>query len=359
MSRILITGADGYLGNAIATWLLDHSEQELVLWTRASDESSRAAKRQRLQHLLRDPRCQIAFGDLEQAQPFANVDTNHIDSIVHAAAAIDFNVSRELAERVNIDGTHRLLKFAACCPNLKRFAYLGTLYSAGLCDGELTESLHSSGKRFANHYEWSKHRAEQIIASEFDFLPWQIMRVATLIADNESGEVGQQNVLHNTMRLMYYGLLSILPGIPSSRIYLTTKDFVAAACGHLLLHGPERQVFHLSDDGQEALKLGELLDRVYAEFQRDEKFGRSGILKPLFCDQRAFNALVSGISRQSDVIGQALASVAPFAPQLFHDKIVDTKIARACLGEIAAPRIAPLLTEVSHNLISNRWGLAE
>lgn len=356
MSKILITGGDGHLGRAISSWLLKNTNQDLILWVRASCLAERNAKTASLQSLLNSGRCELKFGDLDQQQPFASVDPGQVEAILHTAAAIDFNVERERARRTNIEGTRRLLEFATRCSGLRRCALLSTLYSAGLRSGQLTEKLLADEARFANYYEWSKWEAECLLADQFKALPWQIIRVATVIADDNHGQVVQQNVLHNTMRLMFYGLLSIVPGSSDTRVYLTTTDYVALACGRLLLDGPRREVFHVSDNGNNAMQLGALLDLVYDCFCEDEKFRRQRILKPLLCDQQAFDTLHAGATLQSDVIRQALDSVAPFAPQLFSDKNVSTQNLSTALPDLTAPNVAQIMPWVSRNLVASRWG---
>lgn len=356
MSKILITGGDGHLGRAIARWLLKNSDKDLILWTRASNSSERNAKTNTLKCLLDSQRCEIEFGDLNQRQPFAHIDPGQIEAIVHTAAVTDFNVGHVHARRTNVDGTRRLLEFATQCTGLQRCALLSTLYIAGLRSGTLTENLLGNDARFANYYEWSKWESECLLSDQFNSLPWQVFRVATVIANDSNGQVVQQNVLHNTMRLMYYGLLSIVPGNSDTRIYLTTTDYAATACGRLLLGGPRHQVFHVSDDGTRAMKLGPLLDLVYDCFCEDAQFKRQRILKPLLCDQRAFDTLVTGATLQSDVIRQALNSVAPFAPQLFSDKDVSTLNLSAALPDLLAPNVADIMPWVSRNLVATRWG---
>ena len=356
MSKILITGGDSHLGRAVAGWLLKNSNQELILWVRASSKNERSAKTNALQSLLRGNRCKLEFGDLEQKQPFASIDPDQVEAIVHAAAATNFNIEQEQARRINIDGTRRLLEFATRCKGLRRCALLSTLYIAGLRNGTLTENLLDDDTRFANYYEWSKWEAECLFADQFKSLPWQIFRVATVIANDSNGQVVQQNVLHNTMRLMYYGLLSIVPGNSDTRIYLTTTDFAATACSRLLLGGPRHKVFHVSDNGTRAMKLGSLLDLVYDCFCEDGQFKRQRILKPLLCNQQAFDTLVAGATLQSGVIRQALDSIAPFAPQLFSDKDVSTHNLSAALPDLLVPKVSDIMPWVSRNLVATRWG---
>ncbi len=356
MSKIMITGGDGHLGRAIAGWLLKNSDKDLILWVHANNPRERNAKTEALQGLLDSKRCELAFGDLKQQQPFVDIDPDQVETIVHTAAATDFNVEREHAKRTNLDGTRRLLEFATRCSGLQRCALLSTLYTAGLRGGVLTEKLLDNSARFANHYEWSKWEAECLLADQFKSLPWQVFRVATVIANDSNGRVIQQNVLHNTMRLMYYGLLSIVPGNSDTRIYLTTTDYAATACGRLLLGGPRHRVFHVSDDGTRAMQLGSLLDLVYDCFCEDTQFKRRRILKPLLCDQRAFDILVAGATLQSEVIRQALGSIAPFAPQLFSDKDVSTQNLSTALPDLAAPNVTDIMPWVSRNLVATRWG---
>lgn len=351
----MITGADGHLGRAIADWLLQNDTRNLLLWVRADSAAERTAKRDRLAGLLNSGRCRIVYGDLTREQPFAGIDAGKISAIVHAAAAIDFNVSRCRAQAVNIDGSRRLLQFADGCGHLERIACLSTLYATGLQGGRLPETFVDDRHGFANHYEWSKWSLEALLEKRFRHLPWQILRVATILAENAAGRVGQHNVVHNTLRLLYYGLLSVVPGKEDTRIYLTTTEFVATACGELLRGGPAQQIYHMSDSVDRALPLAALLDRVYASFTEHAHFSRRRILKPLFCEQQAFELLLDAASRQSQVLAQALESVAPFAPQLFLDKQVETRNLHSALPGLAAPDSAALVKPVCDELIRNHW----
>jgi len=52
-------------------------------------------------------------------------------AIVHCAADIRFSVSLEESRQVNVLGTENLLRFAARCPKLAKFAHMSTVYVAG------------------------------------------------------------------------------------------------------------------------------------------------------------------------------------------------------------------------------------
>ncbi len=356
MSVTLLTGADGHVGMVLARWLLEHSDSELLLYVRAADDDERGAKREKLGALAGDPRCHVIYGDLRDADPFSDIAKDEITDIVHCAAVTNFAVDRETARAINIDGTDKLITFAASCPQLRRFGYVSSLYAVGLRNGVIAETAFDDSATFANHYEWSKWSGEALLHQRQD-LPWQIYRVATILGEDNSGVVVQQNVIHNTLRLLYYGLLSVIPGIPGTRVYMVSTEFVASAIGRLFLDAGDQQIFHISDSGDDAMTLGAIIGSVYESFLADPRFARQRILKPLFCDQESFDTLVESTSQFGGAVSQALDSIAPFAPQLYSDKNVQTNRSTEALGGLRTPNSKELLSAVSDYLVDTRWGL--
>jgi nucleoside-diphosphate-sugar epimerase len=356
MSAVLITGADGHVGQALARALLLQSDSELLLYVRANTDAEFHRKQALLGTLVQDPRCRVIRGDLRKPEPFSRIGRSGITRILHCAAVTDFGVERETARSVNIDGTKKLADFAATCVDLQRFGFVSSLYAAGLRDGAITEQAFDDSAPFANHYEWSKWHAEKIVHERSD-LPWQIFRVATILSDDMSGSVVQQNVIHNTLRLLYYGLLSVIPGNADTRVYMTTTDFVVECITSLLRTAGEHRIFNISNSGTNAMTLGALADTAYAAFLRDARFAKQGILKPLFCDQDSFRTLVAGMDQLGGAMAQALQSVAPFAPQLYSDKNVCNNNLLAALRCSEPPETRALLEVVSEHLIESRWGL--
>lgn len=352
---VLITGADGYLGYAIASYLLGNSNLHLCLWVKASSKQSIEIKKQRLALLLKDPRCQIACGDLTNETVFHDINSAAITHIVHCAAVTNFAVNKDDAYQVNVLGTRKLLLFAQSCQKLKCISLISTLYAAGLDSKILTEAAINPVPQFANYYEWSKFSAEQLLIEEFSSLPWQIVRVATIVADNDCGEVHQYNVFHQTLRLLFYGLLAVMPGNESTKIYLTTRDQSADLCGQLLLN-ESRGFFHSSIDNEHSLALGNLIDEVYLQFNLDEEFVQKRILKPRFASWPAFNQLIEGTQSLGSILGQALEVMSPFSQQLYVNKVVDNKRARAFTNVELNFDVNTLLPKVCRYLIANKWG---
>ena len=178
-----------------------------------------------------------------------------------------------------------------------------------------------------------------------------------MIADDESGAVGQQNSIHNTLKLLYYGLLSILPGDPAVTPYCVTGEFATEALLRVLHASPARTIHHVAHTKSESATLGELLDLAFEVFEQDPAFRARRILRPLYCDAEAFDLLVEGVAGSGGpIVRQALASVAPFARQLFLDKDVRNDRLAGTMPAYRAPDPRALIRSTCRRLVETRWG---
>jgi len=357
MSAVMITGADGYLGERLARRYAA-AGAPLVLWVRAADEAEFEGKRRRLAGSIGAAAGQVRFhrGDLRAEDPFATVDPRDVESIVHAAAAVRFNIPREVGEQVNVEGTRKVLRFAERCPALRAVGLVSSLYASGLQAGPIEEARLDGRAGFANHYEWSKHGAECVLQDEFGDLPWRVFRVATVVADDESGSVARQNAVHNTLKLLYHGLVSVVPGNPATPLYLVTGELVVEAIVALMRHPADRAIYHVAPRRPETVSLQELLEAAFATFGRVPAFARRRILPPVYGDAGAFALLVEGAaSFAGGVVNQALASIAPFAPQLFIDKDVRNGRLLGAVPAWRAPDARGLVRRMLESLVGNNW----
>lgn len=336
-SRVLVTGADGYLGQRSVEHLLRTTAVDLVLWLRARTSTEMETKKSRLRRITSNPdwarRISFACGDLREGNPFESLkaDAASISHILHAAAVIRFNVESELAQTVNVDGARKILEFAASLPKLKRLGTLSSLYAAGLQQGALLETSWSSEAGFANHYEESKWQAENILVKEYSKLPFHVYRVSTAIADDESGTVSQWNAVHNSLKLLYYGLISLMPGDKGTSLYFVTGRYAAAAMTDLLLNEKANHSFyHISSDFSSSIKLQSLVETAFEAFRESDDFRERRILPPLYADWKNFEMLSTTMSGMGgEMLTQALAAMTPFARQLYSKKEVST----LCLQE--------------------------
>ena len=120
-----------------------------------------------------------------------------------------------------------------------------------------------------------------------------------------------------------------------------------------MLHGENQRVLNVTSPGNVSLSLGDLLDRVYDAFMRDERFAKHGVLKPLFCDWESFETLAQSIDSFGGAMSQSLQSIFPFARQLFSDKDIQVSTQDVC-GSTAD--IGSLVDATCDYLTATRWG---
>jgi thioester reductase-like protein len=357
--QILITGGDGYTGLRLARKYLEQAEEGVLLWVRASCADAFQAKKERLCRELNDfnGRVNYAWGDLVNENPFEAVDPKEVKTIIHSAAATRFNVDEVTARKVNVEGTEKLLRFASRCESLEALGLLSTVYASGLRSGVIEESGLNGQDGFANFYESSKWMAENVLRTEFAHLPWRIFRIATIIADDDNGRVTQYNSFHNTLKLIFYGLLSLIPGDPETPLYFVTGEFVTDTIYELMERPENKVIYHVSHTADESLLLGELIDVAFDVFLQDKDFELRRVLKPLYSDAESFELLTDAVNAFGSVIvNQAVSSVAPFARQLFvHKKLQNKKLVSA-LDSYRAPDVRHLIRNTCEYLVSTKWG---
>ncbi|HEY9777507.1 MAG TPA: SDR family oxidoreductase [Planktothrix sp.] len=359
---ILVTGADGYLGMRVTRKLLASDDAPLMLWVRSADENEFRAKVSIMKDALATPDSRVSFytGDLSADNCFSSVQGRDVARIIHCAAVTRFNVDAQTAQSVNIDGTRRLLELAAQCPDLECLCYVSSIYASGMQQGTIEEEPIGEEAGFANHYERSKWAAERALIDSGGAIPWSIVRVATVLADDESGHATQQNAVHNTLKLLFYGLMSVVPGLSSTPLYLITGDFATEALVAAVSRGDRQKIYHACYSKDECLTLGEFVDLTHETFERDASFQRRRVLKPLYTDLDAFNLLSDASTGFGDgIMKQALSSVSPFARQLYIEKEVANEQVRHLLGDAySAPDAAKFVRKTCEFLVASKWGRA-
>ncbi len=330
MKEILLTGATGYIGQFVADKLLKNPEVTMNLWLNAKNDEEFSAKKDKMlsQFAGLEKNLKFSWGTLIEESPFRNVDWSTVTSVIHNAALTNFNVTEVDANAINRDGTIKLLEAAKKAPKLEKFTYISTVYSSGLRTGDIPEEFMTNEHGFSNHYERSKWECEEYIRTKCETLPWEIIRVATVICHDETGLVIQHNAVHNTLKLLYYGLISLMPGFAKTPVYLVTGEEVARSISHLHQNAPVKKIFNVTHDIDSSLTLGKLVDLGFNVFSEDQNFKARRILKPLFTDEKAFNALVQSVQGfGGQVLAQAVTSIAPFGRQLYITKnMINTNV---------------------------------
>ena len=272
MSTILFTGFPGFLGSELLPRVLLREPAASAVCV--VQRRFLGLARERLATVTaREPslagRVRIAEGDIVVANlGLADGDALKptVSAIYHLAALYDLSVARELAMRVNVHGTERVLHFAAQCSALERLHYVSTCYVSGRHRGVFHESDLDVGQTFNNHYEETKYLAEvavrRMIRGGF---PATIYRPSIVVGDSVTGATQKYDGPYFAMQwLLRQKHLAVMPvvGRPSATEFnVVPRDFVVDAIAHLsALPSSVGTTYALADPTP--LTVDELLDAM-------------------------------------------------------------------------------------------------
>ncbi|APZ44549.1 NAD-dependent dehydratase [Acidihalobacter ferrooxydans] len=240
----LITGANGFVGSAVARDLLAHGHRVRVLVREGSD-------RRNLDGLP----VEIVPGDLLDVHSL-DAALDGCDALFHVAAAYRlWTPDPDLLYRVNVDGT-RLLMEAALRAGVERIVYTSSVATLGLrSDGQpADETTPVMLADMIGHYKRSKYLAEEALSRmvETHALPAVIV--------NPSTPVGPRDIRPTpTGRLIRDAATGRMPAYVDTGLNIVHVDDVAA--GHRLAfeHGRPGERYVL---GGENLTLREILVHI-------------------------------------------------------------------------------------------------
>lgn len=200
-----------------------------------------------------------------------------VTDVFHLAAIYDLAVEKEIAFRVNVEGTKNVNEFVKTLPNLQRYNYVSTCYVAGKRTGEIleTELEHDAG--FRNFYEETKYLAEQSVEKLKDKIPLTIFRPSVVVGDSETGETAKYDGIYSLVLYLrkFPALLRFVNvGNQEVRLNLVPVDFVVEAIA--VLAKDERAIgktIALADPNP--LTTAELFDAI-----AEEMTGKKSLIKP-------------------------------------------------------------------------------
>jgi thioester reductase-like protein len=171
----------------------------------------------------------LSAEELEEARREATV-------VFHLAAVYDLGVARELAERVNVEGTRNVNAFAKSVRDLRRYHYVSTCYVAGRRRGVILESELRHDAGFRNNYEETKYLAELEVDALKSELPVTIHRPAVVCGDSHTGETAKYDGVYyliNYLRIFPAALSLANIGNRDVRLNVVPVDFVVEAMAAL------------------------------------------------------------------------------------------------------------------------------
>ena len=185
-----MTGFPGFLGSALLGRLLARRPDTRAICLVQASHLDEA--RQKLAEMPVADRVDLVVGELTaQGLGLSDADAKRLDDVAevwHLAAVYDLAVGEEIARRVNVDGTDRVLELCRSLPGLERLHYVSTCYVSGEYDGEFREDDLEMGQTFRNHYEETKYEAERLVRQAMSAgLHATIYRPGIVVGDSRTG----------------------------------------------------------------------------------------------------------------------------------------------------------------------------
>jgi nucleoside-diphosphate-sugar epimerase len=330
-SRVLLTGATGFLGMEVLVRLLERSDHEVLCLVRADDhEAAEARLDDVLSKLYLDPspyrgRVHALPGDLTHgiAPP-----EQEIDVVCHCAASISFDLPLDEAREINVDGVHTIIELARAA-GARRFVHVSTAYVSGIHSGVFTEDM--LGSEFRNTYEQTKCEAERMVG-DVGGMEVAIARPSIVMGESDSGWTPAFNVLYWPLRAFSRGLFAQVPAKPDGRVDVVPVDYVADGI-FKLVESDATGTFNLVS-GADAATCIELADLACAHFDRP---------RPPFVD--------TGESAGAAGDGQG----AVYLPYFDMEVVFDDSRTRELLG-LRAPRLRDYFDTLLDYADAARWG---
>jgi len=364
---VLLTGATGFLGTELLARYLPHSDRAVYAIVRADDD---AHAQRRIEETLAG-----AFGSAwesfggrvrglagDTTQPGLGLDpavalalAQRVDEIVHAAAAVSFELDLEQARAINVHGTREMLSLAGLVQRhgtLRRVTYVSTAYVAGLHRGRFGEEDLDVGQRFRNPYEQSKFESEQLVreARMAHDLPITVVRPSIVVGDSASGWTASFNVLYWPTRALARGSFPVLPARRHSPIDVVSVDYVADAIVALAaMPEAEGRTYNLTS-AKDATSVGELL--ALACDKLDVK------APPLISPRLYRRVLAPLLGRLMPRRRAFLSATVTYVPYLEVRAQFDDSGARAALGPlgISPLPLARYYDRIIDYALQTRWG---
>ena len=207
-STTLVTGFPGFIAGRLVAKLARPGVRQILLV-----EERFAEKARRDADAVADgagvPRTdfEIVTGDI--TSPGLGTDAASLDRIreevtdvFHLAAVYDLAVAKELAFKVNVEGTRNVNDLVRGLRNLERYNYVSTCYVAGRREGRILESELRHGAGFRNHYEETKFLAEVSVDELKSEVPLTVMRPSVVVGDAMTGETSKYDGIYYLIKYL-------------------------------------------------------------------------------------------------------------------------------------------------------------
>ncbi|WHY02175.1 SDR family oxidoreductase [Neobacillus sp. DY30] len=254
------TGFPGFICNQLIREVLKRNEWKGTIYVLVLQSMMDKARKERhaiIKELgLNEDAFILIEGDITQPSLLiseGNLEllNNRITHVYHLAAIYDLAVPREIAFRINVNGTSNVNKWVRTLTQLKRYVYFSTAYVVGKREGTLYETELIRPVSFKNHYEETKYEAEVLVEKLKEEIPITIIRPGIVKGHSQTGETikfdGPYFMMNFLEKLKF---LPILPKLGKGEAYvnLVPIDYIIQAVAYLsFLEKGVGKTYHLTD----------------------------------------------------------------------------------------------------------------
>ncbi len=245
--KSLVTGANGFVGSAVARCLLEAGHEVRCLVRAGSDQSN-----------LKGLPVEISEGDLRDVSSLKRAVSN-CENLFHVAADYRLWVpDPETMYDINVKGTQELI-LAAYEADVSRIIYTSSVATLGINSdaSPANESTPSSLNNMTGHYKRSKFLAEQVVQhlTNKHQLP--------LVIVNPSTPVGPRDIKPTpTGQIVLDTLCGRMPAYMSTGLNVAHVDDIAQ--GHLLayMHGKTGERYILGGENLHLIQILQAIDEI-------------------------------------------------------------------------------------------------
>lgn len=253
MRKILITGANGFVGSNICVELL--RDKENLIYAIARPKGSKSGRDRVFNEISREfnwdnsdnwkERVIVLEGDIQELKLGLNDDDykyicDNITSIYHCAASIKFSLTYDEAKKINCGGTKRIIELLerVSNKNFERLNYVSTAYISGSYIDGFKENDLNINQKFSNTYEATKFECE-LLLNEYINNGWPItiFRPSIVSSSSKDGSTHENNIIYKFIKFFSRQRINEFYCNETSSINIVPVDYFVKAMVNLSIRG--------------------------------------------------------------------------------------------------------------------------